>query len=53
MRILITNDDGIHAAGLVALEEIANNISDDVWVVAPAAEQSGAGHSLPLSDPRR
>ena len=53
MRILITNDDGIHAAGLVALEEIAKTISDDVWVVAPADEQSGAGHSLSLSDPLR
>jgi len=53
VRILITNDDGIHAAGLVALEEIAKTISDDVWVVAPADEQSGAGHSLSLSDPLR
>ena len=53
MRILVTNDDGIHAPGLVALEEIAKSISDDVWVVAPADEQSGAGHSLSLSDPLR
>lgn len=53
MKILITNDDGIHAPGLVALEQIAAELSDDVWVVAPAEEQSGAGHSLTLSEPIR
>ncbi|QXQ07863.1 5'/3'-nucleotidase SurE [Sphingosinicellaceae bacterium] len=53
MRILVTNDDGIHAPGLVALEKIAAQLSDDVWVVAPAEEQSGAGHSLTLSEPIR
>ena len=53
MRILLTNDDGIHAPGLEVLEGIAANLSDDVWVVAPAEEQSGAGHSLTLSRPIR
>ena len=53
MRILLTNDDGIHAPGLAVLESIAANLSDDVWVVAPAEEQSGAGHSLTLSRPIR
>jgi 5'-nucleotidase len=53
MRILVTNDDGINAPGLVALEAIAAELSDDVWVVAPAEEQSGAGHSLTLSQPVR
>ncbi len=53
MRILVTNDDGISAPGLVALEAIAAELSDDVWVVAPAEEQSGAGHSLTLSRPVR
>ncbi len=53
MRILVTNDDGINADGLVVLENIARSISDDVWVVAPEAEQSGASHSLSLSDPIR
>jgi 5'-nucleotidase len=53
MRILLTNDDGIYAPGLVALEAIAAELSDDVWVVAPAEEQSGAGHSLTLSQPVR
>ena len=42
MRILLTNDDGIHAPGLVALERIAAAVSDDVWVCAPEYEQSGA-----------
>ena len=53
MRILLTNDDGIEAPGLVALEAIAAQLSDDVWVVAPAEEQSGTGHSLTLTAPIR
>lgn len=53
MRILLTNDDGIHAPGLDVLEGIARRFSDDVWIVAPAEEQSGAGHSLTLSRPVR
>lgn len=53
MRILLTNDDGIHAPGLEVLEEIAAQLSSDVWVVAPDDEQSGASHSLTISDPLR
>jgi 5'-nucleotidase len=49
MRILLTNDDGYHAPGLAILEAIARQLSDDIWVCAPAEEQSGAGHSLTLS----
>jgi 5'-nucleotidase len=53
MRILLTNDDGIFAPGLTVLERIAARFSDDVWICAPAEEQSGAGHSLTLSRPVR
>ena len=53
MRILLTNDDGIHADGLEALERIAAELSDDVWVVAPEYEQSGASRALTLADPIR
>ncbi len=53
MRILVTNDDGILADGLAVAEKIARAISDDVWVVAPETEQSGASHSLTLSAPLR
>lgn len=53
MRILLTNDDGIHAPGLALLETIAAQLSDDIWVCAPAEEQSGAGHSLTLHSPVR
>ncbi|MEY2943141.1 MAG: 5-nucleotidase SurE, partial [Pseudomonadota bacterium] len=35
MRILLTNDDGIHAPGLAVLETIARSLSDDIWIVAP------------------
>ncbi len=52
-RILVTNDDGIHAPGLKVLEEIARDISDDVWVIAPESEQSGSSHSLSLAMPLR
>ena len=53
MRILLTNDDGIHAEGLAVLERIARTLSDDVWVVAPETDQSGYAHSLSLSEPLR
>lgn len=53
MRILCTNDDGIYARGLEALEKIAREISDDVWVVAPQEEQSGAARALTLAHPIR
>ncbi|WP_395665369.1 5'/3'-nucleotidase SurE [Methylocella sp.] len=53
MRILVTNDDGIHAPGLGVLEEIAARLSDDVYVVAPESDQSGVAHSLSLNDPLR
>src|SRR6185503_13191900 len=53
MRILLTNDDGIYPPGLESLEKIARAISDDIWIVAPETEQSGASHSLSLADPIR
>lgn len=53
MRILLTNDDGVNARGLKLLETIARKFSDDIWIVAPAEEQSGAGHSLTLTSPVR
>ena len=48
-RILITNDDGIHAAGLTVLEEIANHLADEVWVFAPDGNCSGYGRALTLT----
>ncbi|MFA6156412.1 5'/3'-nucleotidase SurE [Mesorhizobium sp.] len=53
MRILLTNDDGIHAEGLASLERVARTLSDDVWVVAPEQDQSGYAHSLSISEPLR
>src|SRR5579862_5302105 len=53
MRILVTNDDGIHAEGLEVCEKIARTLSDDVWVIAPEYDQSGVAHSLSLNDPLR
>lgn len=53
MRILITNDDGIHAEGLEALTRIAEALGDEVWVCAPEYEQSGASRALTLAEPLR
>jgi 5'-nucleotidase len=53
MRILVTNDDGIHSEGLDVCAEIGRALSDDVWVVAPEFDQSGVSHSLSLNDPLR
>jgi 5'-nucleotidase len=53
MRILLTNDDGYSARGLKVLEAIAAQLSDDIWVVAPAEEQSGTGRALTLTRPIR
>jgi 5'-nucleotidase len=52
-RVLIVNDDGIDAPGIVLLEELVRTFTDQVWVVAPDEERSGAGHSLSLSHPIR
>jgi len=54
MRILITNDDGINAPGLQVLEEIATDLAGpegEVWIVAPAFEQSGVGHAISYTHP--
>ncbi|MFV2034848.1 MAG: 5'/3'-nucleotidase SurE, partial [Halocynthiibacter sp.] len=54
MRILVTNDDGINAPGLRVLEDIARDIAGpdgEVWVVAPAFEQSGVGHCISYTHP--
>jgi 5'-nucleotidase len=53
IRILLSNDDGINAPGLKALEKIADELSDDVWIVAPESEESGASRKLTLTQPLR
>ncbi len=56
MRILVTNDDGISAPGLEVAEEIAAALTGDggeVWVVAPAFEQSGVAHCVSYVRPMR
>ncbi|MCP3731740.1 5'/3'-nucleotidase SurE [Sphingomonas sp. MG17] len=53
MKILLTNDDGVHARGLEVLERIARTLSDDITIVAPLEEQSGKGRSLSLTEPVR
>lgn len=52
MRILVTNDDGIHARGIQALAAALEPVGE-VWVVAPDRERSGASHSITLHSPLR
>lgn len=52
-RILLINDDGIHAPGIELLERVVRRHCDDVWVVAPAEERSGASHAISMHDPIR
>lgn len=54
MRILITNDDGINAPGLKVLQTIAEELAGpdgEVWIVAPAFEQSGVAHCISYTHP--
>lgn len=53
MRILVSNDDGINSEGLHSLVELAKNLADEVFVVAPDRDQSAASHSLSLHTPLR
>ncbi len=67
MRILLTNDDGIHSPGLEVLEHIAREVAEagaqgewrpggggtEIVVVAPELDQSGVAHSLSVNDPLR
>lgn len=50
---MIVNDDGITAPGLAVLEDVARNFFSEVYVVAPAGNCSGAGHSFTLNKPLR
>jgi 5'-nucleotidase len=52
-RVLIVNDDGIDADGIKLLERIVRTYTDDVWVVAPDEEKSGASHSISMHTPIR
>ena len=52
-RVLISNDDGIEAPGLKALEKVMRGLTREVWVIVPETEQSATGHSLTLRRPLR
>ena len=53
LRVLLTNDDGISASGLILLEELLGPLVKELWVVAPQTDQSGTSHSLTLRQPLR
>ncbi|MFH1954782.1 MAG: 5'/3'-nucleotidase SurE [Pseudomonadota bacterium] len=52
MKILLTNDDGIHAPGLFALYEVLKS-DHEVFIVAPESEMSAVGHAITLTSPIR
>jgi 5'-nucleotidase len=52
-RILLTNDDGFDAPGLSALADVACQLSDDIWILAPQLDQSGTGQSFTMNNPLR
>ncbi|MDP8237453.1 MAG: 5'/3'-nucleotidase SurE [Candidatus Hatepunaea meridiana] len=52
MRILLTNDDGIHSPGLKALKDTLSDLGE-LWIVAPVVEQSGVSHAFSLFSPLR
>jgi 5'-nucleotidase len=51
--ILLTNDDGIQAPGLLALESALAELGADIWVIAPHVERSACGRSVTLDRPLR
>ena len=54
MRILITNDDGINAPGLIVMMKIATELAGpngEIWTIAPAQERSGVGHCISYTNP--
>ncbi|MCB2101904.1 MAG: 5'/3'-nucleotidase SurE [Rhodobacterales bacterium] len=52
-RVLLSNDDGVHAPGIKVLQEALAPLVAEIWVVAPESEQSAASHSLTLRHPLR
>ncbi|MDR3448572.1 MAG: 5'/3'-nucleotidase SurE [Alphaproteobacteria bacterium] len=52
-RVLLTNDDGFDAPGLAALADVARQLADEVWIVAPQLDQSGMGQSITMNGPLR
>lgn len=50
MKVLLTNDDGIHAPGIVSLHSAIADLGD-VWTAAPLTVQSAAGHGITYTDP--
>jgi 5'-nucleotidase len=53
MLIALTNDDGIHAAGLRAIYRALREKGHDVRVIAPMSEQSAVGHAITVINPLR
>src|SRR5262249_8103866 len=49
-RALLTNDDGIEGEGILALERAAEQVAEEIWVVAPQQDSSGSSAGLNLHE---
>ena len=52
MKVLISNDDGITASGILAAKKAIDELCD-TYVIAPETQQSGIGHAITLNEPLR
>lgn len=52
-RVLLTNDDGFDAPGMAILAQIANQIAEEIWIVAPALDRSGVSNAISVREPLR
>ncbi|MTH48391.1 5'/3'-nucleotidase SurE [Intestinirhabdus alba] len=52
-RVVLVNDDGIEAPGIKLLESVAQQLAEEVWVIAPATDKSGVANSVSLREPVR
>lgn len=51
MKILLSNDDGVHAPGLQAMYQALKTVSDEVYVMAPDSERSGSSSAITITRP--
>lgn len=51
MKILLSNDDGIHATGIRIIKEIMTELGHEVYIIAPERQHSGTSHTITLSYP--
>ena len=51
MKVLVTNDDGVHSQGIIQLAKLVRSHCDEVFLVAPRVEQSGVSQAITFLSP--